>query len=654
MKHIPALILVVLAVLTGCGSNRYKTGSPGGKTYWVKSPDGNIRTEFILQSEGIAEYRVYHSDSLVIDLSALGLVRDDEDFSGNLKLKSVSAQTNISESYEMLHGKKRKISYNANQRVFHLSSASGKPMDIIFRVSDDGVAFRYHFPGVSDSLFRITKEVSSFRFKSNSEAYLQPSPDSRTGWEKTQPSYEEFYQGPIPVGTPAPFKAGWVMPALFKSGNFWVSITEAAVDTNYCGSRLSQNSPGGVYSIEFPQPTEGRDGEPVLPESVLPWSAPWRIAVITDNLADLVESTLGTDLALPAKYDVSSWLSPGKASWSWIMKKDGSINYDTQKKYIDFASSMNWKYCLIDVNWDRRIGYDRMKELAAYAATKDVKLILWYNSAGDWNTVTFYTPHSKLLTHESRLSEFKILSDIGIAGIKVDFFAGDGQSVMKYYIDILKDAAAFKIAVNFHGSTYPRGWARTYPNLVTMESIKGEEFVTFNQSDANMQPVHCATIPFTRNLFDPMDFTPVNFSGIPNIKRRTTDGFEAALGVIFTSGIQHIADSPEGLEGEPLFVSEYLRKLPDRWDDMKFIDGYPGKYVIIARRAGDKWYIAGINGEKTERTVNMDLSFLNGIKDGIIIIDDGNSGTLIERPVALTSQHSVTMASYGGFVLRVN
>lgn len=646
---------MALSLLSGCGGNRYKASSTGGDSFTVTSPDGIIRAEFLMQPGGTAGYRVFHSDTLVIDLSGLGLVREDEDFSSNLKLLSVSDQTTINERYEMLHGKKRDCVYKAGQRVFQVESAGGKPMDIIFRVSDDGIAFRYHFPGESDTLLRITSEISSFRFGINSEAYLQPSPDSRTGWEMTQPSYEEFYQGPIPVSTSAPWKAGWVMPALFKTGRFWVSITEAAVDTNYCGSRLSQHSPGGLYTIVFPQPTEGRDGEPVLPESVLPWSTPWRIAVVTDNLADLAESTLGTDLALPQQYDVSSWLSPGKASWSWIMLKDGSIRFDTQKRYIDFASSMNWQYCLIDVNWDRRIGYDKMKELAEYAATKDVKLLLWYNSAGDWNSVTFYTPHSKLLTHESRMSEFKTLSDMGIAGIKVDFFAGDGQSVMKYYIDILKDAANFKIAVNFHGSTYPRGWARTYPNLVTMESIKGEEFVTFNQSDADMQPVHCATIPFTRNLFDPMDFTPVNFSGIPgNIKRRTSDGFEAALGVIFTSGIQHFADSPEGLEGEPAFVSDYLRNLPDRWDDVKFIDGYPGKYVILARLSGDKWYIAGINGEKTERTVNMDLSFLKGIKGGVILTDDTNTGALVELTTDISAQYTIKMAPTGGFVLRVN
>ncbi len=626
----------------------------GDKLFRVTSPDGRIRVEFGILPDGTAAYRVFHSDSLVIDLSRLGIVREDEDFSTGMSLMSVSELRVIADSYTMLHGKRRECSYSANERVFRLASAGGTIMEVIFRVSNDGVAFRYHFPGSGDRVLRITSEVSSFNFNSNAIAWLQPSPDSRTGWEQTQPSYEEFYQGPMPVGTPAPWDAGWVMPALFSSGRYWVSITEASVDRNYCGSRLSRHSPEGEYTIQFPQPTEVRDGESVFPESVLPWHTPWRIVVITDNLAELAESTLGTDLAMPAKYDVSSWLKPGKASWSWIMLKDGSINYETQVRYIDFAASMKWQYCLIDVNWDRRIGYDRMKELADYAAEKGVKLLLWYNSAGDWNTVKFYTPHSKLLTAELREQEFKTLQEMGIAGIKVDFFAGDGQSMMKYYTDILEDAARFNLSVNFHGSTYPRGWARTYPNLVTMESIRGMEFVTFNQSDADMQPVHCTMIPFTRNLFDPMDFTPVNFSDVPGrIQRRTSRGFEAALGVIFTSGIQHFADSPEGLAGQPDFVINYLRDLPDTWDDMRFIDGYPGKYVVIARRSGDTWYIAGINGETNSRSVQIKADFPDLTKPGLMITDEELTGEIVIREILLSQGMEIVMAPYGGFVIRM-
>jgi hypothetical protein len=257
-----------------------------------------------------------------------------------------------------------------------------------------------------------------------------------------------------------------------------------------------------------------------------------------------------------------------------------------------------------------------------------------------------------MLTPESRHAEFQKLKDIGIAGIKVDFFGGDGQSMMKYYIDILKDAAKYELAVNFHGATFPRGWSRTYPNLVSMESIRGEEYVTFGQFFADNQPVHCTIIPFTRNLFDPMDFTPVNFSGIPNIIRRTTGGFEIALSVLFTSGIQHIAETPAGMGSQKDFVKDYMSALPGSWDDVKFIDGYPGKYVVMARRKGESWYIAGINAENTERTITLNVPFISNKSKGIIITDSDDKKELVKNDFDLSKPVKVTMYSNGGFVIK--
>jgi len=623
----------------------------GQGDFWIHSPNNLVSVKFEVLGQGKVCYSVYHSDSIILEQSKLGIIRVDEDFSVNLVLDSVSAVENIGDSYTMLHGKRHNCSYNGNKRVFYLSGAKGSRMDIIFQLSNDGVGYRYFFPGQTDTVVKILSEVSSFNFKSTAKAFIQPCMDSKTGWNLTQPSYEEQYQREVTVGTKAPYSAGWVMPALFKSGKFWISLTETAIDNNYCGSRLSENSPEGEYGIQFPQTTECITGGVVYPESQLPWYTPWRIIAVADNLGILVESTLGTDLAIPSKYDVSSWLKPGKASWSWIMLKDGSITYDVQKKYIDFASIMNWQYCLIDVNWDLTIGYDKITELATYAATKNVKLILWYNSAGDWNTVTFYTPRDRMLTHQSRIAEFQKLKDIGIAGIKVDFFAGDGQSVMKYYTDILKDAATYGIAVNFHGCTYPRGWARTYPNLVSMEAIKGEEFVTFNQDDAEAQPAHCCTMPFTRNLFDPMDFTPVNLSEIPGIIRKTTRGFEIGLSVILLSGIQHFAESNTGMAKQKDFIQEYMRNIPDSWDEVKFIDGYPGKYVILARKSGTRWFIAGINGEKKEHTLDLQLPFLDDTTQGIIITDSINTKYTIKRGVDFSKPVIIKMYPYGGFII---
>jgi hypothetical protein len=240
---------------------------------------------------------------------------------------------------------------------------------------------------------------------------------------------------------------------------------------------------------------------------------------------------------------------------------------------------------------------------------------------------------------------------MGIAGVKIDFFGGDGQSMMKYYIDILNDAQQYDLAVNFHGATFPRGWHRTYPNLVSMEAIRGEEYVTFGQFNADQQPTHCAIIPFTRNLFDPMDFTPVNFSGIPNLKRRTTGGFEIALSVLFTSGIQHIAETPWGMAAQQDFVREYMSALPTTWDDVKYIDGYPGKYVVLARKKGDTWYIAGINGENAARTVTITAPFIDKTAKGWMITDADDAHTFVHTQFGFSTPTSITMHPYGGFVI---
>jgi hypothetical protein len=542
-------------------------------------------------------------------------------------------------------------SYSGNKRVFSFRNTASQKFEIIFQVSNDGAAFRYHFPGETDTTLRIFKEETSFHFDLSTKAFLQPCDDARIGWSYASPSYENYYQMDIPVGTIAPNQAGWVMPALFHFGEYWMSITETALDTNYCGSRLSQFSPDGEYAIQFPEPQESKSGGAVLPQSRLPWYTPWRIIAVTDNLADLVESTIETDLAAPAQYDVSSWLQPGVSSWSWVILKDSATEYHTQRQFIDFAAAMHWKYCLIDAFWDTQIGYAKVKQLVDYAKTKNVKILLWYNSAGDWNTTTL-TPRDKMLTEKTRRAEFEKLKEMGVSGVKVDFFGGDGQSMIHYYIDILKDAAQYSLAVNFHGATFPRGWSRTYPNLVSMEAIRGEEYVTFGQYFADNQASHCAVIPFTRNLFDPMDFTPVNFSGIPNEKRRTTGGFEMALSVIFTSGIQHIAETPAGMAAQKDFVQKYMSTLPDRWDDVKFIDGYPGKYVVLARKRGGVWYIAGINGEASPRTITLRVPFISTASKGVLIGDSDTEKDFVERKVDFSKPIQLILQPCGGFVIK--
>ena len=430
--------------------------------YTITSPDARISVSVWLTHSGEPVYSVAHSGTTVLKQSKLGIVRSDGDFSSNLSLDSVSDVQPVSDKYTLLHGKRLKCNYSGSKRVFSLRNAAAQKMEIIFQVSNDGAAFRYHFLGDTDTVVKIFKEVTSFHFDLSTKAFLQQCDDARTGWSYASPSYENYYQMDIPAGTIAPNQAGWVMPALFHVGKYWMSITETALDTNYCGSRLSQFSPDGEYAIQFPEPQESKSGGPFLPQSRLPWYTPWRIIAVTDNLADLVESTIETDLAAPAQYDVSSWLQPGVSSWSWVILKDSATVYETQRQFIDFAAAMHWKYCLIDALWDTQIGYDKVKLLVDYAKTKSVKILLWYNSAGDWNT-TSLTPRDKLLTEKTRRAEFRKLNEMGVSGVKVDFFGGDGQSMIRYYIDILKDAAQDSLAVNFHGATFPRAGREPIP-----------------------------------------------------------------------------------------------------------------------------------------------------------------------------------------------
>ncbi len=645
MKH--KLIFSIALSLFYVSSKAQNTNS------LVASPDKNIVVTCDVKQ---ASYSIAYKGETVLRESKLGVIREDEDFSKNLQLIKVSADKTVKDNYQTNNAKKSNITYIATEKVWETKTASGKKMNIVFRVSNDGVAFRYEFPEKSTEIKKITAEATSFHFNEGSRAWLQPKTEAQTGFEHTNPSYEAHYEIDIPTGKPAPGANGWIYPALFKTNNTWLMITEAALDRTYCGTALQQKSPDSEYKINFPQsPEVFTNGKPTLnPESALPWKTPWRIIVI-GSLKTVSESTLGTDLALPAKKMDAAFIKPGKSSWSWILDKDDSTVFKAQKKYIDFAADMKWQYCLIDANWDATIGYDSVKVLADYGKTKNVGVLLWYNSAGSWNTVKF-TPKDKLLTHQSRVEEFSKLEKMGIKGIKVDFFAGDGQSMINYYQDILEDAATYHLLVNFHGATLPRGLHRTYPNLMTTEAVDGYEMITFSQYAANKAPEHSVMIAMVRNAFDPMDFTPMNLYKIPRIKRVTTSAFELATSVVFLSGIQHYAERPEGMKHVPEFVKDFLRNLPDTWDNVKFIDGYPAKLYVVARESAGKWYVAGINGENIEKPLSLDLSAFKNKKGRII---KSGSNVVVNEPsfeqnslvIPADGQLNITLKGNDGFVI---
>ncbi|MFY0624867.1 MAG: glycoside hydrolase family 97 catalytic domain-containing protein [Reichenbachiella sp.] len=583
--------------------------------------------------------------------SELGLVRKDADFSQSLNLTSISDAETVEDTYALKVGKKRAITYLANKKVFTFQNQDGLDFQIIFQVSNDGVAFRYFMPGDEEFKF-ITEERTKFNLPDDARAWLQPCSEAKTGWARTNPSYEENYLMDISVEESSPTNAGWVFPALFQAKDQWVLLSEAGLDKNYCASRLTSASPEGAYQIEFPQQAENIFSGELLPQSTGDWYSPWRVIAV-GSLKTITESTLGTDVALPAISGNFSWVEPGRAAWSWVILKDNSVNYETQKQFIDYAADMGWEYCLVDGLWDTQVGYDKIKELADYAATKDVGLLLWYNSAGDWSEA-YQTPKNVMLTRASRLAEFNKIHEMGIKGVKIDFFGGDGQSVIEYYHEILTDAAEAEIMVNFHGCTLPRGWQRTYPNLLTMESIKGMEFITFAQANADAAVAHCAMLPFTRNVFDPMDFTPVCFSEIPGVERQTSNGFELALSTLFISGLQHYAETPEGMSEVPDYVKDAMKAVPVAWDESVFVDGFPGKYVVIARRSGTQWFVAGINGENQTKGLVLDFSFINSSK--VTLITDGTKErSWRQQAIELgdDGKFEVELKANGGFLVQM-
>ena len=624
----------------------------GPRALRVAGPDGRLAVDFRLDDAGSPRYAIRLGGRPALGESRLGLVRDDADFSRGLRLLSASRSEPVRDRYEILTSKRRVNLYRANRKVFRLQTADGRRMDIIFQVSDDGVAFRYFFPETAAETRRLSEEVTSFNFLPGTRAWLQPMSVARSGWEKTNPSYEEYYEKDIAAGTPSPTGAGWVYPALFRSGETWLLVSETGLGRDYCGTRLRSESPGGEYAVGFPDPRENFKGGPVNPESKLPWLTPWRVVVV-GSLKTVAESTLGVDLADKPARPAGPSVRPGKASWSWPLLGDSQTVYEVQKRFIDYAAGMGWRYCLVDALWDKQIGYEKLKELVDYARGRGVGILVWYNSAGDWNSSP-QTPRDLMLTRESRAREFERLKAMGVAGLKVDFFGGDGQSVIGYYHDILEDTAPYGFLLNFHGATLPRGWQRTYPHLMTMEAVRGLEFVTFEQAFADEEPAHAAMLPFTRNVFDPMDFTPVVLDRINRIERRTTSAFELALSVLFTSGIQHYAEIPEGMAKAPAYVRDFLKRVPSVWDDTKFLDGYPGKFAVLARRGEGRWYVAGINGEASAKKLTLRLGELPARGAGTLITDGGGGNlSFRQEQVSLApgGKLEVTLRPRGGFVL---
>lgn len=654
-RRLEARALRVLAALALLGACLPLIAADAVAPGDVASPDGRLRVEMSLDAEGRPTWRLLRQGREVVAPSPLGMVGEGVDLSRALAFAGADAVEPVADDYELLSGKRRHNAYRANRRVFRWRDAQGNELVVAWQVSNDGAAFRYELEREVPGLRTWTRDAATFRLPSTAHAWLQPLAEPKTGWGRTNPSYEEDYLQDVPVGTPSPMGHGWVFPALFRSGEDWILLSEGSLRRGDAGSRLDDGARPGEYVLAFPDEREALPGKPALPwiES-FPWRSPWRIVAVGD-LATVADSTLGTDLADPPAVAAPS--VPGKASWSWPLLGDDHTVFEVQRQFVDYAARMGWRYTLVDGLWDTQIGEDKLAELVEYARGKGVSILVWYNSAGDWNEAP-QTPRSRLLDHASRMREFDRLKAMGVAGLKVDFFGGDGSSMIAYYLDLLADAAPYGFQMNFHGSTLPRGWQRTWPHLQTMEAVRGLEFATFEQANADRMAVHAATLPFTRNVFDPMDFTPVAMAKLNDrVQRRTSPAFELAQSVLFVSGIQHYAETPEGMAQVPDYVRGVLAGLPEVWDDSRFLDGYPGKYAVFMREGGGRRYVAGINAGPGPRTITLDAQALGGgTLRGALVTDGGDAPGFALRQVELAPDAplDLELPEAGGFVLQLD
>jgi alpha-glucosidase len=631
----------------------------------VSSPQGNLTMSVnLVDRGGTADYlpgvRLYYSvqckvgdkSVAVLNDSPLGMVRDDQAFVEGLAFVSASKIQKVEQSYALPHGKKSQYSNACNEQTIVFQNGRSAKMELIVRVFDNGAAFRYRFPEKDAAVHKLTQEATGYAIPKDARCWMMPS-DAPTQYA---PAYEVYYESDIAVGTLCPKEFGWAFPALFsvEGGKCWALLAEADMDRNYFGARLESKAPKGVYRIRMPEAEEGMGVGSIQPSSALPWQTPWRV-VIAGELSTVVESTLITDLARPTEVKDISWVKPGRVSWSWWSDQDSPQNCTSLKKFVDLAAEMGWEYTLVDANWTI-MKNGTIHDLMQYAADKKVGVLLWYNSGGPHNRVT-EMPRGMMDMPSVRRFEFERLKKWGVKGVKVDFFQSDKQESMALYQGILADAADFQIMVNFHGCTIPRGWSRTWPNLVSMEGVRGEECYIFDPAYPDKAPSYNTILAFTRNVIGPMDYTPVGFSN-NRYPHKTSNTHELALSVVFESGWLHFTDSVESYRAQPEFVKTFMKAVPTAWDDTRLIDGMPGSHAVLARRKGDGWFVAGINGLDKPRTVTLDPAVLGKGSWKLDLITDGDNPKSLAHsdPRALASGDKVTipLGVYGGFVARLS
>lgn len=636
MKYL--VLAFIFATLWSC--------QPKSELLVLESPSGKLKVVVTTNEEKKVFYQVINktdsAETVVVAKSPLGLVRSDADFTANLSLESESEPKLVSDTYTMVSGKQINLSYSAKEATLNFTNEAHQQMQIVFRIFDEGVAFRYVFPGQSDEKLSVESEITGFAIPAEVSAWMSPYQSAKPWGD---PGYEADYLA-VKSGTASPEKVGWAFPLLFNVDKNWIFISESGLGANYCGTHLKQDCSGGLYTISLPEADERYGDGDVKSSSALPWEMPWRFILVGQSLNEIVESSMVHHLAEPSKIEDTSWIIPGRASWEWYSSKGGRT-VKALNHFVDLAAEMGWEYSLIDAGWEN-MPDGKIEDVVAHAKTKNVGLLFWYNSGGRRDS-TMKNGDFLMFNDDTRDQEMARIAALGVKGIKVDFFATDKQLAIELYHKILTNAANHRLLVNFHGCTLPRGWSRTYPHLLSMEAVRGEECYRFSKPYPDLAPSYNTLAAIIRSTVGPADYTPAAFSN-QKFPHKTTSANELALAMLYENGIIHMADTPENYRALPAEAKEFLKQVPAAWDETKLIAAVPGELFVIARRKGEKWYVAGINGkdEKQEIQINLPAKL-----ESPTFIGDGEQPaelTAFKIPSSINS-FSLTMLPNGGFVL---
>lgn len=632
------------------------SGPLAAQSVSVNGPDGKLQlTVSCPSANGEVSYAVTYNGKQMLESSPLGMETNVGDFYRGLQLKEHKV-TALDTVYEQSRIKASRIHYRANELLCSFVNGEGKNVQITFRISNNDVAFRYTLPREQGKgSVTVNSERTGFRFPSQTTTFLCPQSDAMIGWKRTKPSYEEEYKADAPMNERSGYGHGYTFPCLFKVGDDgWVLLSETGVDSRYCGSRLSDWD-NGVYRIAFPMPEENNGNGTVAPAFSLPGSTPWRTVTVGETLKPIVETTVPWDVVEP-RYTTTHDYKPGRGTWSWILWQDGSINYDDQVRYVDLAAAMGYEYVLIDNWWDNNIGRDRMEQFIKYARSKGVEVFLWYSSSGYWNDIE-QSPVNRMDNSIARKQEMRWLQSQGVKGIKVDFFGGDKQETLRLYEEILSDADDHGLMVIFHGCTLPRGWERMYPNYVGSEAVLASENLVFSQHFCDNEAFNATLHPFIRNAVGCMEFGGVflnkrlNRSNDGGTIRRTTDIFQLATAVLFQNPIQNFALAPNNLTDAPQICLDFMKQVPTTWDETRFIDGYPGRYIVLARRHGNTWYIAAANATVEPLKLKLDLPMLAGQEVSLYSDDKKMQPQLKLQKIKTDGSLQLTVQPQGGAVI---